>query len=58
MTQELANYKMMLDYVLAKIHVPSIEGLLKDNSTIYDDLESTFYHEREEYDKFITNTTQ
>lgn len=48
----------MLDYVLEKIHVPSIEGLLKDNSSIYDDLESTFYHEREEYDKFITNATQ
>jgi hypothetical protein len=38
MTQELGNYKMMLDYILAKIHLPSIEGFLKDNSTIYDDL--------------------
>jgi len=38
MTQELGNYKMMLEYVLAKIHVPSVERLLKDNSTIYDDL--------------------
>lgn len=55
---ELSNYKMMLEYIKDKIQLQQIEGLLQDNTAIYTEVESTFYQEREEYDKAIAACKQ
>lgn len=55
---ELSNYKMMLEYIKDKIDLKQIEGLLQENTTIYTEVESTFYQEREEYDKSIAACQQ
>lgn len=55
---ELSNYKMMLEYIKDKIHLKQIEELLQDNTKIYTEVESTFYQERDEYDKTIASFQQ
>lgn len=49
---------MMLEYIKDKIRVDQIDELMKENSAIYTEVETTFYQEREEYDRCISGYRQ